>query len=201
MKALREFFRPSQPQEQQAKGLDRICSLGENLESVLPSTVQPAHVIAHGTIQVGKQPIQDIKTAVRIRGENAEFSTNTCQLPNTPLGKAIPESLNHRLPGKFVTFEAEQQNMKDLVYVTASHAASLNRASFNQELEHHAKVQVVARNVSAALPSYGQPVPQLTDQGIQNLAQEIVDGNLNLRRKLESKFVPSQYLPTNQSKG
>lgn len=187
-------------QQTEVNELAKFHSFGDNLVQVPKSEEYPEHLIAHGRILRDKKPPIDIRTAINKRGDDIEFSTNLGQLPNTSLGEAIKERLSHRLDGKFVAFENQQEaNKVDLVYATRKPYEWLNRERFERELENHAKTKDLLAPVLSASIKIGQSAKRLDYPSIKKIAQDIVDDNLELPQ-LNNKLASGQYLPNLQSK-
>lgn len=174
--------------------LDRFRGFGDNLEYVEASGDHPAYLIAHGEIVSGGQR-DTIATAVNPAHPYTDFSTIMGQLPNTPLGCAVLERLNHMLDDKLVTFETEQPDRVDAVSVTSRPTDWLNQERFLSELEHHAKTKLAVKPILEASCAYGQQTAKLPYSSIKRAAEQIVDGNLELQRRLHGDQIPGKYVP------
>lgn len=196
MKAwLAKVFEPS-TSSPQPKSLDEIQRFGDHFERVPGTDTYPEHLIAHGVIKGSGTPI-DIRTALNVRDNDVEFTSDMGQLPNNSLGAEIKERLNHVSDGKFVTFDTEQAHKLDLVYATRKPADWINPEKVHVELEHHAKTKVMVQPVLNDAFSVGQPSPQ--SPSIKDAARDIVDNNLQLQDRLRDKLPSARYFPIPQS--
>jgi len=183
-------------QQNKTKDLERLHSYGNNLVRIPKSREYPEHLIAHGRISRNRRPPIDIRTAISKRENDIEFSTNLGQLPNTSLGAAIIERLNHLFDGKFVTFDNQEESSKmDLVYATRKPYEWLDRKRFEVELENHAKTKDLIVPLLSASTSIRQPKKPLDYPSIRKLAASTVDNNLRLSERLRNRLSSGQYLP------
>jgi hypothetical protein len=180
--------------------LAKIFPLGNNLEAMEGTNENPPYLIAHGQIVIGQQTAR-IRTAISIRNQqDAEFSTNIGQIPNSSLGLTVTEALNHKFDGKFVTFVNESSSSVDVVYTTRQPTALLDTTTLKSELERHAHVQVITAPIFQDVNRI-QVNPQLTFSQVKIVAQDIVATNLDLQNRLRDKHAPIQYPPKPTSKG
>lgn len=194
MKGLIARFFQAEPTQEQSTGMDKVRSLSSNLEYVPPVPNIPEHCIAHGIVKVGSQLPVEVKTAARSRGSNLEFSTNIGQVSDDIVGRAVPECLNHRFSGKFVTFGSEEPGSRELVHVTEKPLGYLNKTTFAQELENHAKTKVAVSDILDGLDQFGAPRPELDLNSTFDSVQQLVDSRLNVRNSLERSFSSSRYV-------
>jgi hypothetical protein len=196
-----------QKPEQEAKtnGLEKFAPYEDHIVHVQKSEDHPEHLIARGLILREEKTSVEIRTAIRQRGEDVEFSTNVGQLPNTSLGDAIMENLNQRFEGEFVTYDSQQEtNKNDLIYATRKPYEWLDRERLNRELENHAKTKdllIPLLSKSTEIEQIEQEVRPLDLPTIRRVAQNIVDENLEFPPKSTNKLDSRQNLPTLQTKG
>lgn len=173
--------------------LENISKTGNNFETIPGDSQNPPHLIANGLITGSAEP-SEIRTAIsNVNG--LEFSTVMGQVPNTSLGMAITDSLNHRLSGKFLTFDSEQQDKRDVVYATSVPSEIADIQAVKSELENHAKAKVLVSPILGAAQNFVQPTAQLDNQSVINMAKQIVAVNLDVQGRLIDGQ-SNQYLPT-----
>jgi hypothetical protein len=173
--------------------LDRVRGFSGDLEYVEASADHPAYLIAHGEIISGSKR-DPVATAVNPGDPYTDFSTNVGHLPNTSLGAEVEEKLNHAFDGKFVAFETEQPDWVDAVYVTNRPTDWLDHSRFEGELEHHANVKLAVDPILGASCAYGQQTADVPYPNVKRTAQEIVDDNLELQRRLYGSRAPGKYV-------
>ncbi len=178
----------------QLGGIEGINKLANNFELVEGNAQYPTYLVAVGQVKSGEQ-VYDIRTALNLRNNDIEFSTNMGQIPNSAFGCAVVDRLNRRLAGKFVALDAERPSKLDVVYATKKPSGWLNRERVRAELEDHADHKIIVDPVLKDSFNW-QPKPELPHSGVRGAAQEIVDSRIDLQRKLQDKFNFSQYLPT-----
>jgi hypothetical protein len=181
---LARLFGSSQPQS-----LEDIQASGNHFELIPANSGNPEYLVAHGQIAgVGSNPYIDVKTAIVTRNNEFEFTTTVGQIPNSTLGLAVTEALNHRFNGKFVNFQQETPSSTDVVYVTQQHLNTLTLDSLNKELENHAVVKALVLPVLSDAEKQAQGVET---QNIYDVAKSIVVNNLvSTIENLYNPYVP-----------
>jgi len=201
MRELDKISRGVRVPQRRIQRLKEIKKSDDNLELVEGTVAHPPYLVADGQAKRGEQ-VQEVRTAINVRlgrtreQDDVECSTHVGRVPNTAVGQAVIDRLNHRFDGKFVTFgNTEQVDRSDAVYTTRRPADWLDKRRRDGELEHHAKTQVIVKPILQKACDLGQPSPSLTHQDVSDAASDIVDTAVDSYRRLQDKFPPIRYFP------
>lgn len=201
MISLRSILPLSQePSLRRNQRLEQIAGNGEHIEYRPGSSTEPPHLIAHGEVKFGDQT-SDIQTAINVRPGNrretddVEFATCVGYVPRSSLGTEVVERLNHKVDGKFVTFDASRSDRSEVVYTSRRPADWLNEGRVHRELEDHARADKLVEPVLQQACEFSQAGKRLTYTEIQAAAVDIVDKPLDARLRLSERLPAVQYLP------
>ena len=193
---LEKFFGLNKDKNSQmSQELRRIKSFDKNLTHTPKSDNYSEHLVAHGNLKRDGEKIFDIRTAIKDKGDDIEFSTNVGKVPNTTFGSAVKETLNKAFDGKFVSFsDTQSPDTSDVVYATSKPNDWLNKKRMSLELEDHAKTKELVKPVLDKSMSIGSPKRNTSYPELQEMAQELVTNEFNLQKKMVGKFSSSTYL-------